>query len=157
MYFEQTSNIKKHALNLGFFACGIAKAEILTDDKIHYENYLKRGDYGEMNYLTNYFDKRFNPALVLENTKSVIVVLWDYSNYESKETPEGKFAKYACGENYHVVIKSKLLQLEKAASPINFKFFGNTIVFKLMQSVKALRGIFSKVSGKIIVSNLLQP
>ncbi|MDR0437498.1 MAG: tRNA epoxyqueuosine(34) reductase QueG [Bacteroidales bacterium] len=112
MNLEQTLSIKKHALDLGFFACGVAKAEVLNDDKIHYENYLQRGDYGEMDYLTNYFDKRFNPALVLENTKSVIVVLWDYSNYESKETSEGKFAKYACGEDYHVVIKSKLLQLE---------------------------------------------
>ncbi|MCL2682540.1 MAG: tRNA epoxyqueuosine(34) reductase QueG [Bacteroidales bacterium] len=99
-------------MNLGFFACGVAKSEVLSDDKIHYENYLQRGDHGEMNYLTNYFDKRFNPALVLENTKSVIVVLWDYSMYDPKKTPEGKLAKYACGEDYHIVIKSKLLQLE---------------------------------------------
>jgi epoxyqueuosine reductase len=109
---EQTSYIKHHALNLGFAACGIAKAEPLNDVKIHYEHYLQRGDFAEMNFLARDFEKRLNPALVLENTKSVIVVLWDYSSNEVKETSEGKIAKYANGEDYHVVIKSKLLQLE---------------------------------------------
>jgi len=115
---KQTSIIKNHAINLGFFACGIAKAELLPEDKIHYENYLERGDFGEMNYLTRYFDKRFDPASVMEHTKSVIVVLWDYSHYETNNFSagegqgSGKIAKYACGEDYHVVIKSKLLQLE---------------------------------------------
>jgi epoxyqueuosine reductase len=109
---KQTSDIKHHALNLGFSACGIAKSEFLKDDKIHYENYLQRGDFAEMNYLERNFEKHLNPALILENSKSVIVVLWDYSNNEVKKTPEGKIAKYACGEDYHVVIKSKLLQLE---------------------------------------------
>jgi epoxyqueuosine reductase len=109
---EQTFHIKKHALDLGFFACGMAKAELLHDDKIHYENYLKRGDFGEMIFLERYFDKRFDPASIMENTKSVIVVLWDYSNYKTKKTSEGKIAKYASGEDYHIVIKSKLLQLE---------------------------------------------
>jgi epoxyqueuosine reductase len=112
MNLEQTLNIKKHASNLGFFACGVAKAEFLEEDRFHYENYLQRGDFGEMLFLTRYLDKRFNPASVLENTKSVIVVLWDYSHYKSKQTTEGKIAKYASGEDYHVVVKSKLLQLE---------------------------------------------
>jgi len=112
MNATQTQSIKNFAMHFGFFACGVAKAEFLENDKIHYENYLQREDFGEMNFLARYLDKRFNPASVLENTKSVIAVLWDYSHHEIKETPEGKIAKYASGEDYHVVVKSKLLQLE---------------------------------------------
>jgi epoxyqueuosine reductase len=109
---ESTFHIKNHALSLGFAACGMAKSEILHDDKIHYENYLKRGDFAELNFLERYVDKRFNPALIMENTKSVLVVLWDYSSNQTQETSEGKIAKYASGQDYHVVVKSKLLQLE---------------------------------------------
>ncbi len=112
MNSEQTAFIKQYAENLGFCACGVAKAEILPEDKVHFENYLQRGDFGEMTYLTRYVEKRFNPALVQENTKSIIVVLWDYSHYKSQETSDGKIAKYASGEDYHTVIKSKLLQME---------------------------------------------
>ncbi|MCL2416643.1 MAG: tRNA epoxyqueuosine(34) reductase QueG [Bacteroidales bacterium] len=118
MNLEWTSHIKNCAKSLGFFACGVAKAEILSEDKIHYENYLKRGDFGEMDYLARNPEKRLNPALILENAKSVIVVLWDYSNYETSISPAGggqgggKIAKYACGEDYHEVIKPKLTQLE---------------------------------------------
>lgn len=109
---HQTTALKQDALNLGFSACGIAKAEFLADEKIHYENYLQRGDFGENHYLARNVEKRLNPALVLENTKSVIVVLWDYSHYVSPEISEGKIAKYACGEDYHALIKSKLQVLE---------------------------------------------
>lgn len=113
MNSDLTQKIKGNALQLGFSACGIAKSEFLEADKVHYENYLKRGDFGEMMFLTTYLDKRFNPALVLENTKSILVVLWDYSTCEIQQTSEGKIAKYACGEDYHLVVKSKLLQLEQ--------------------------------------------
>lgn len=122
MNSEQTLLIKKHAQEIGFFACGIAKAEALSDDKTHYENYIKRGDFGEMGYLAKDVEKRLNPALSVENTKSVIVVLWDYSHYETQETPEGKIAKYAGGEDYHVVLKPKLLELETEIR----KFFPNS-------------------------------
>ncbi|MCL2415075.1 MAG: DUF1730 domain-containing protein [Bacteroidales bacterium] len=139
MNLEQTANIKKQALNLGFFACGIAKAEELQDEKIYFEGYIERGDFGEMEYLSRNPEKRLNPALILENAKSVIVVLWDYSHYKTviaseakqsrfrqaqppldcfglcprnDERGQGKIAKYACGEDYHDVIKPKLILLE---------------------------------------------
>lgn len=112
MNLKQTSHIKQYAKNIGFFACGMAKAEVLEEERERFDNYLQRGDFGEMNYLTRNFEKRLNPALVLENTKSIIVVLWDYSNYKSQETYEGKIAKYACGEDYHDLVKAGLLRME---------------------------------------------
>jgi len=136
MNSEQTFLIKKHAQNLGFFACGIAKAGELSDDKIHFENYLQRGDFGEMNYLAHNPEKRLNPTLILENAKSVIVVLYDYSHHDIKETPEGKIAKYAIGEGYHDVIKSKLVKLEDEI----FKIFPDST----MCSIVATPPIFQK-------------
>ena len=109
---QQTLSIKQSALSLGFFACGVARVGELSEDRMHYEDYLERGDFGEMVYLTRYLDKRFNPARVLEHAKSVVVVLWDYSGYDDVEMDEekvtagadlqsvpttGKIAKYAQG------------------------------------------------------------
>lgn len=62
-----------------------------------------------MSYLENYFDKRLDPTLLVPGAKSVISLLYNY--YPQKDLArEGEFkiAKYAYGEDYHVVIKKKL-------------------------------------------------
>ncbi len=62
-----------------------------------------------MVYLENYFDKRLDPTLLVPGARSVISLLYNY--YPEKDlTNNGalKVAKYAYGEDYHVVIKDKL-------------------------------------------------
>lgn len=107
-----TSWLKSRAAELGFSACGIARAGLLDKEATHLENWLKAGMHGEMGYMENYFDKRIDPRRLLDDAKSVIVLLYNY--YPEKSLPETDnyvLSKYAYGEDYHFVIKDKLKQI----------------------------------------------
>ncbi|MBK9590313.1 MAG: tRNA epoxyqueuosine(34) reductase QueG [Crocinitomicaceae bacterium] len=104
-----TIQIKKKAQELGFFSCGISKAEFLEDEAAYLERWLKNGMQGKMHYMENHFDKRLNPALLVDGAKSVVSVLLNYFPKEDIFKNERlKISKYAYGEDYHLVIKEKL-------------------------------------------------
>jgi epoxyqueuosine reductase len=104
-----THLVKETAASLGFSFCGISKAEFLEDEAPRLEEWLNRGHQGKMSYLENYFDKRLDPTLLVPGAKSVISLLYNY--YPEKDLANDgalKVAKYAYGEDYHIVIKDKL-------------------------------------------------
>ncbi len=72
--------------------------------------------HGEMAYMENHFDKRLDPRLLVEGSKSVISLLLNY--YPEKEQVEDTFkvSKYAYGQDYHHVIKTKLRALQEFIS-----------------------------------------
>ena len=100
------------AEQMGFDACGIARATILEEESVHVEQWLK-GEYeGEMGYLTRNKEKRYDPRLLVEGTKSVVTVLYNY--FPKQQIGDGnryKIAKYAYGSDYHEVLKRKLRRL----------------------------------------------
>ena len=107
-----TEHIKEEARKLGFFACGISRAEQLTDDAERMEKWLEKGMQGEMGYLERNREKRYDASRLVENARSVISVLLSY--FPEKELPETgyyKMAKYAYGKDYHYVVKQKLAKL----------------------------------------------
>jgi len=67
--------------------------------------------HGEMGYMENYFDKRLDPTLLVEGSKSVISLLLNYFPSEVQNPDSYKISKYAYGTDYHFVIKDKLKQL----------------------------------------------
>ena len=104
--------IKTQAKELGFFDCGISKAEQLSKDAEKMELWLSQGNHGDMSYLERNKDKRYNPELLVENAKSVISILYNY--YPSQKLDEDdnyKISKYAYGNDYHYIIKEKLKKL----------------------------------------------
>jgi epoxyqueuosine reductase len=109
---QQTILLKNKALELGFLACHIAKAEFMTEEAFRLEHWLKQNYHGEMSYLNNHFDKRVDPTLLVPGAKSVISLAYNYYN-ESKQTdPDApKLAMYAYGKDYHKVVRKKLQQL----------------------------------------------
>ena len=65
--------------------------------------------HGNMGYMANHFDKRLDPTKLVEGSKSVISLVYNY--FPAKDLAENKsykIAKYAYGEDYHFVIKDKL-------------------------------------------------
>ena len=101
--------IKSEAKKLGFLFCGIAKAEFLDEEAPRLETWLKKGMQGEMHYMENYFDKRLDPRLLVENARSVISLgLNYYTDLVQSDPSAPKISKYAYGADYHQVIKSKL-------------------------------------------------
>ncbi len=104
--------IKQEALRLGFMACGISKAEFLESEAPRLENWLKNNHHGEMGYMENYFDKRLDPRLLVDNAKSVVSLTLNYFTDEKQVDPNApRISKYAYGEDYHSVIKEKLKEL----------------------------------------------
>lgn len=103
--------IKSKALAFGFQSCGISKADFLEEEAPRLENWLKNNFNGEMRYMENHFDKRLDPRLLVEGSKSVISLSYNYFPEELQTNKDFKLSKYAYGEDYHEVIKEKLRSL----------------------------------------------
>lgn len=108
--FRNTQLIKSEAARLGFFHCGISKADFLEEEAPLLEQWLKAGMHGKMTYMENYFDKRLDPRLLVPEAKSVVSLLLNYFP-ASEINSELKISKYAYGKDYHFVIKEKLKTL----------------------------------------------
>ena len=70
--------IKAKAKKFGFQNCGISKAGFLEDDAQNLDRWLKNDYHGKMSYMENYFDKRLDPTLLVEGSKSVISLSYNY-------------------------------------------------------------------------------
>ena len=104
--------IIEEAKQLGFDVCGIANAMALEAESVHVEQWLEGGHEGEMGYLTRNKEKRYDPRLLVEGTKSIVTVLYNY--FPKQQLGDGerfKIAKYAYGADYHDVLKRKMRML----------------------------------------------
>ena len=106
--YHLTNQIKKHASKLGFLDCAISKAKKLEEEESRLSDWLKKDMHGEMHFMENHFEKRLDPTKLFEGTKSVISLLYNYYTGQKPEEDHYKISKYAYGEDYHHVIKSKL-------------------------------------------------
>ena len=71
--------IKRKATELGFSFCGISKADFLEEESRRLDLWLKDGYHGKMSYMENHYDKRLDPRLLVEDAKSVVSLLFNYS------------------------------------------------------------------------------
>ncbi len=108
---EYTAFIKAEAKRLGFLSCGVSKAGFLEDEAPRLESWLMNNSHGQMSYMANNFDKRLDPTLLVEGSKSVVSLLLNYYPENHQRDDTFKISKYAYGENYHFVIKDKLKEL----------------------------------------------
>ena len=108
---ELTQYIKAEALRLGFDVCGIAKAEAVESSTAGFcDLWVKDGYNGTMGYLERNCDKRYDPTLLVEGCRSIIVVAL---NYTPSQAIEG-ISHYAQGEDYHKAVKERLFLLLKS-------------------------------------------
>ena len=104
--------IVAEAERMGFDACGIAQATALEVESAHVEQWLESDCEGEMGYLTRNKEKRYDPRLLVEGTKSIVTVLYNYyPKQRIGDSDKFKIAKYAYGADYHDVLKRKMRQL----------------------------------------------
>ena len=116
------------ASSLGFDECGFSEAGFLPEHASLMEQWLENGFHGEMGYLERNKEKRYDPSLLVENTKTVVTVLQNY--YPAELLPESsgyKIAKYAYGTDYHQVIRNKLMlllaEIEKVTGALEARVF----------------------------------
>ena len=109
---EKAEGIKAKARELGFLACGIARAEFLANEAPRLEQWLRQGKHGEMGYMANHFDMRLDPRKLVEGAKSVISLAFNYHTPPKQQDPEApKLSTYAYGRDYHKVVKQRLKPL----------------------------------------------
>lgn len=108
---ELTLFIKSEAVRVGFDACGIAKATAVDEETVAFiEGWTKEGKHGTMHYLERNCEKRYDPTLLVEGCRSIIVVAL---NYTPKRAIEG-ISNYAQGSDYHKAVKERLYMLLKS-------------------------------------------
>ncbi|MEG1586865.1 MAG: tRNA epoxyqueuosine(34) reductase QueG [Bacteroidales bacterium] len=146
--------IKAEALRLGFDACGIARAGHVAD--AHFvEEWLQEGCSAEMQYMHNHFEKRTDPRLLVEGSKSVIVVALNYYPAVKQSEAVPQFSYYAYGKDYHEVIKEKLRLLyeyiQREISPVEGRMFTDSApVLERYWAVQAGLGFIGKNTQLII-------
>jgi epoxyqueuosine reductase len=123
-----TQQIKQKARELGFADCGIAPAKKLFNEEPRLKSYLQNNYHGQMAYMENHFEKRLDPSLLVDDAKSVIVVLLNYYTKKTQiNTEVPLISKYAYGDDYHFIVKDKLRQLyryiENEISPMQGRIF----------------------------------
>lgn len=108
---KYTQFIKSEAERLGFLSCGISKAGFLEQEAPRLEAWLSNSSHGQMAYMEQHFDKRLDPTLLVDDSKSVISLLLNYYPSDFQVSDSFKISKYAYGQDYHYVIKDKLKEL----------------------------------------------
>lgn len=99
------------ALAEGFDLVGIVPAENLDSERNRFKEWLLRGSHSTLAYLERNVDKRFNPSLLVEGCRSVVICAVSYLSPYGRGYAEGantKIASYALAEDYHVTIKAML-------------------------------------------------
>ena len=109
---KYTQILKTEAYKLGFSFCGVSKSEFLEREEPRLSKWLSENRNGKMAYMENHFDKRLDPSKLVEGSKSVVSLLYNYYTDKQQNDPTSpQISKYAFGEDYHLVVKDKLKQL----------------------------------------------
>ena len=99
------------ALEAGFADWGaVAAEEVSTEQKCYYNAREAAGYFAELDYLKRNCSKRFNPALLVEGTKSIVLFLVPFGQEMEMGNPP-YIAQYARGKDYHKVIKERLFTI----------------------------------------------
>jgi epoxyqueuosine reductase len=106
-------NIKQRALFEGFNKVGIVGAASLEDEGRRLKEWLARGHHGEMRWMARDVHKRIDPREIFPQARSVVVVALNYfTPHQHQQSPAtGKVSRYAWGDDYHDVVKEKLVTL----------------------------------------------
>lgn len=135
------SHIKQCATHIGFSACGLAPAEEVSAERVaEMDRWLAEGDHAGMDYLVRHAPLRRDPRLVVEGAQTVVSLAVNYYPGTGEQGPaamgakqqaedteqqaagsalrdsggQWRLARYACGTDYHEVVKQMLRELMAA-------------------------------------------
>lgn len=109
---QRAALIKAKAHELGFLACGVARAGFLETEAPRLEQWLRQGKQGTMGYMERNFDLRLDPTRLVPGARSVISLAYNYFAPPQQQDPDApKLSTYAYGRDYHKVVKKRLKPL----------------------------------------------
>jgi epoxyqueuosine reductase len=137
-----TNWIAERAKQLGFATSGVVRADRFPELERN-EEWLARGYAGEMKYLED--ARRGDPQKAMPGARSVIVCALNYNTEYSRtaqaraqmagedldERPRGWISRYAWGDDYHEVLRTRLEELladlhEEYAEPFEARIYADT-------------------------------
>lgn len=121
----EVTDLKRHAASLGFSACGIARAErVDSQTEQGLRKWLHDGMNAGMDYMDRYLDMRLDPRLIMPGLKTIVSVALNYAPAHKMPQDQPQMACYALGQDYHTVMRDKLLQLAAWVYPDEVHFHG---------------------------------
>ena len=113
--------IREQALALGFADCGLIGVNhpVFAAQMQGLRDWLAAGHYGQLKFMELNHDKRANPGLLVEGSRTILSVRMDYlevapkpRRIEDNHRPNHAIiARYARGRDYHKTMRSRLKQL----------------------------------------------
>nr|WP_255586863.1 tRNA epoxyqueuosine(34) reductase QueG [Hephaestia mangrovi] len=112
------ARIKAKAAELGFAACGVARADAAPRAAERLRQWLADGAHGEMIWMEARADQRVSPAGLWPEARSVIALGMSYAPASdplalADVTGRGRISVYAQGADYHDVVKRALKALAR--------------------------------------------
>ena len=101
--------VKEKAEQLGFPEVGAAKASAVESSKI-FREWVQNGFHAGMGWYEHSLEKRLDPQKVFPGVETVLILLSPYYSEPCKLGPYD-LARYACGDDYHDVLKKRLKDL----------------------------------------------
>lgn len=112
------TRIRARAYELGFDSVGIASVGPSAHADV-YSAWVDAGFAGQMGYLArpDAVEKRADPRLAVPGAKSAVVVTSSYADgapgHEGIPADQAVFARYARNEDYHELLKPRLIELQE--------------------------------------------
>ena len=113
--------IREQASALGFADCGFIGVNhpVFAAQMQGLRDWLAAGHYGQLKFMELNHDKRANPGLLVEGSRTILSVRMDYleaapkpRRIEDNHRPNHAIiARYARGRDYHKTMRSRLKQL----------------------------------------------
>lgn len=106
---ERSSWVLARCARHGFALAGIADARP-SSRAAEYRAWIESGRHGAMAYLAEALERRLDPGVLVPGARSVLCVADRYADGRpDRRVPGfGRIARYARGEDYHVVIRARL-------------------------------------------------
>lgn len=105
-----SDKIREKARELGIHRLGFAPAAELIAEGSRLTEWLARGHNGDMRWMEREPAKRADPRLLFPPAKTVIAAAVNYFT-PHRHTEPGKISRYAWGDDYHDLVKGKLIAL----------------------------------------------
>ncbi|HVF37955.1 MAG TPA: tRNA epoxyqueuosine(34) reductase QueG [Sphingomicrobium sp.] len=108
--------IRDKAMELGFVACGFARADAAPDAGERLRQWIAAGHHGEMGWMETRADQRASPGGLWPEARSVIALAMSYAPASDPQAlaeakDRGRISVYAQGGDYHKTIKKALKAL----------------------------------------------
>ena len=105
--------IKAKAAELGFAACGIARADEVPEAGAELREWIEAGHHGEMGWMEARAEQRASPNGLWPEARSVIALAMSYAPANdplalADVTDRGRISVYAQGIDYHKTVKKAL-------------------------------------------------